>query len=149
MVFMDTVFIINMSVAVIVVLGILVAYHARKRPGLSKKGSPQKPPNYEAFFVLGISFLPLGFIFAAAIGNPGFLGLSALGIIYMAIGLSNMGKGRLAEARKKMAYAEDVGAVGDGSGEDSGLVKMPDRLKAPAIMKAKNKPVKKARQRRN
>jgi hypothetical protein len=147
---MDTIMILNISILVIVVLGILVAYKAGKRPGKGKAGwkagKAQKPKdvNHEAFFILGISFIPLGLIFSAAIGNPGFMGLTALGVIYIAIGLSNRDKGRLASARKKMTYAEDIGGLGGvgdiGSAGDSEPVKMPNRLKAPAIMKAKNRP---------
>jgi hypothetical protein len=135
---MSMALIINISVAVIVIVGILVAYYARKRPAKKK---PERLPNYEAFFVMGISFLPLGFIFTAAIGNPGFLGLSGLGIIYIAIGLSNMNKGKDSEVRKKhMTYAEDRG--------NSETLKLPDRLKASEIMKGKNKPIKRKKARK-
>ena len=40
---------------------------------------------------MGISFLPMGIIFTAVI-NPGFLGITAMGLINLAIGLANRHK---------------------------------------------------------
>jgi hypothetical protein len=48
-------------------------------------------PNYQVFFVLGISFLGLGIALTATI-NSGFLGFIVLGIIYITIGLTNRDK---------------------------------------------------------
>lgn len=48
--------------------------------------------NYKVFFILGISFLPIGIILWLTTGNSGLLGLSGLGAAYMAIGLSNRNK---------------------------------------------------------
>jgi hypothetical protein len=42
-------------------------------------------PDYRVFFILGITWLPLGI----ATDNPAFLGL---GIVFMAIGLANRGR---------------------------------------------------------
>ena len=44
-----------------------------------------------AFFFLGISFVGMGTALTAAI-NPGFTGITGLGIIYMIIGLKNKDK---------------------------------------------------------
>ncbi|MCG7854265.1 MAG: hypothetical protein MIO88_00270 [Methanoregulaceae archaeon] len=49
--------------------------------------------DYYAFFVMGISFLPLGIILMVLI-NPGFIGLAGLGFIYIMIGLSHRDKWR-------------------------------------------------------
>ena len=56
-----------------------------------KKTDEVKEINYQAFFIMGISFLGMGTVFTAAI-NPGFLGITVLGIIYMIIGLKNKDK---------------------------------------------------------
>ena len=68
-----------------IILGVLVAWKKRK-DGKSKE------TDYRAFFIMGISFLPLGIVMTITIGNPGMLGLTALGIIYMIMGLANRDK---------------------------------------------------------
>ena len=68
-----------------IILGVLVAWKKRKE-GKSKE------TDYRAFFIMGISFLPLGIVMMITIGNPGMLGLTALGIIYMIMGLANRDK---------------------------------------------------------
>jgi len=56
-----------------------------------KKEAPYKEPDYRAFFIMGISFLPLGIIFTVTI-SPAFIGFVGMGTIYMAIGLANRDK---------------------------------------------------------
>jgi hypothetical protein len=70
----------------LVAVGILLTMIVLKR-----KEKPPKEADYRAFFVMGISFLPLGIVFSTTI-NPGFMGFTALGIIYMAIGLKHRDK---------------------------------------------------------
>jgi O-antigen ligase len=65
---------------------ILVFVNMKKR-----KTGEVKEINYKAFFAMGISFVGTGTALTAAI-NPGFLGITALGIIYMLIGLKNRDK---------------------------------------------------------
>lgn len=67
------------------ILGVLVAWKKRKE-------WKSKETDYRAFFIMGISFLPLGIVMTITIGNPGMLGLTALGIIYMIMGLANRDK---------------------------------------------------------
>jgi O-antigen ligase len=55
-----------------------------------KKGEV-KEINYKAFFIMGISYLGAGTALTVAL-NPGFLGITALGVIYMIIGLKNRDK---------------------------------------------------------
>jgi Ca2+/Na+ antiporter len=91
---MDVIVYIPLAIFVIViVVGIIAKLLLRKT---EEKGKAEKI-DYQAFFILGISFFPLGFIFMMlaltsdfpiAIGIP-FL---AMGIIYLAIGLSNRNK---------------------------------------------------------
>lgn len=45
-------------------------------------------PDYRVFFILGITWLPLGI----ATDNPGFLGM---GVVFMAIGLANRSKWKI------------------------------------------------------
>jgi len=65
-------------------LGVLVW---KKRGELS-----QGEINYKAFFILGISFLSLGIVLSVSTENPGLMGISCLGVAYIAIGLKNRDK---------------------------------------------------------
>ena len=67
-----------------IVIAILTIYWLKKK----RKEGVNQEPNYYAFFIMGICFLPLGSL-TFTTGNPGMMGLTALGIIYMAIGLSH------------------------------------------------------------
>ena len=70
-----------------ILLGVLVAFLVRK---LKSEGITEEP-DYRAFVIMGICFLPVGVIFASAV-SPGFLGITAMGLIYLAIGLANRNK---------------------------------------------------------
>ncbi len=70
-----------------VIVGVIVLYVMQKK----KKEGVYKDPDYRAFFIMGICFLPMGIIFTTTV-NIGFMGITALGIIYMVIGLSNRDK---------------------------------------------------------
>jgi hypothetical protein len=50
----------------------------------------ERKANYFALFVIGITFVGAGT--ALAITNPGFYGITAMGIIFMVIGLANRDK---------------------------------------------------------
>jgi flagellar basal body-associated protein FliL len=67
-----------------IVVTIFTVYWVNKK----KKEGTNQEPNYYTFFILGICFLPLGSL-TFTTGNPGMMGLTALGIIYMSIGLSH------------------------------------------------------------
>ena len=71
----------------LIIVGVLVGFFLWK---LRSEGIVSEP-DYRAFFIMGISFLPAGIIFTAAI-SPGFIGFSAMGLIYMTIGLANKDK---------------------------------------------------------
>jgi hypothetical protein len=66
--------------AILTVLFIVIAVYIRKREG-GRRGKP----DYRAFFILGISFLPIGI----ATENPGLWGT---GVVFMVLGLANRGK---------------------------------------------------------
>nr|MCK4929677.1 hypothetical protein [Nanoarchaeota archaeon] len=73
----------------LIIVGVLIAILVSKR---KMKGEPVET-NYYAFFVIGISFLPLGIVFSIII-SPGFMGITGLGVVYMIIGLANKDKGK-------------------------------------------------------
>jgi hypothetical protein len=70
--------------ALLILLGILAVLVVLKR----RREGRQIKINYFAFFILGIVFIPLGLILMYVI-DFGFMGLAALGIIYVYIGLSH------------------------------------------------------------
>jgi hypothetical protein len=72
----------------LIVVGVLVAILLWK---LRHEEKPKEEPDYRAFFIMGICFLPLGIIFSVSV-SFGFLGIAVLGLIYMAIGLANKDK---------------------------------------------------------
>jgi hypothetical protein len=51
----------------------------------------EQKTNYRALFVIGITFLGAGTALAASV-NSGFYGLTAMGLIFMIIGLANRDK---------------------------------------------------------
>jgi hypothetical protein len=58
----------------------------------NSKNEQTKEVDYRAFFIMGLSFLPLGIVLTFVVGNPGFIGFMGLGIAYIAIGLANKDK---------------------------------------------------------
>ena len=92
---MNTLLLVIIGIVVgLILIGILVAVILkRKREGKSKE------VDYRVFYILGISFSPLGFIYIITFfvsGKTIFLVLGlcfiAMGLSYLAIGLSNKDK---------------------------------------------------------
>jgi hypothetical protein len=73
-------------IAILVLLGIIILVVLKR-----KQDEKYEEPDYQVFFIMGISFLPLGIVFTIAIG-PAFIGFIGIGICYMAIGLTNKEK---------------------------------------------------------
>jgi hypothetical protein len=80
--------ILTLSILGLSVLGLAFGAFAWK----NRKSGDHAEINYRAFFVLGITFLPVGVTLSASTDNPGFLGMSVLGAAYLAIGLANRDK---------------------------------------------------------
>jgi uncharacterized membrane protein YfcA len=81
--------------AILVVVGILVAFVAWRR----RKEGKLAEPDYRAYFVMGIVFVPVGiiFMFIFLLSNIPFvigMPLLAMGLVYLAIGLANRDKWR-------------------------------------------------------
>ncbi len=74
-------------IPILVLIAIVIAFVFWKR----KKEELFNEPDYRVFFIMGICFIPIGIIFSTTI-NFGFMGFIALGLIYIAIGLSNRDK---------------------------------------------------------
>ena len=70
----------------IVAIGIILALLVFK---MRRERKVQKV-DYRAFFVIGISFLAIGAGLMTI--NPGFMGFTGIGIVYMIIGLANKDK---------------------------------------------------------
>ena len=71
-----------------VIIGIIVFFTLR----INQKEGVKREVDYRVFFIIGISFLPLGIVLTVVVGNPGFIGFMGLGIAYIAIGLANRDK---------------------------------------------------------
>jgi O-antigen ligase len=54
-----------------------------------KKSGREPRPNYRALFIMGIIFMGAGVSLAVSIDNPGMYGLSAMGFIYMILGITH------------------------------------------------------------
>jgi len=76
---------ILLGLAVVAALILVVIRMKQKKEGKITE------PNYQTFFTIGLSFVALGVVLSTTI-NPGFLGFTALGIIYMIIGWKNKEK---------------------------------------------------------
>ena len=74
-------------IIIFVIIGIALGLVYWKK----NKEETLKETDYRVFFILGISFLPMGIIFTTVI-SPAFISFIALGIIYMIIGLVNRDK---------------------------------------------------------
>lgn len=81
-------------IAITVLIAAILAFKVKKR-----NIQENKEVNYQVFFILGISFLPVGIVFtvlsftsdfSGALGTP-FL---AMGVIYIAIALANINKSK-------------------------------------------------------
>ena len=70
-----------------IVIGIIVLLTLRK----NLKAGLAREIDYRTFFIMGISFLPMGIIFTAVI-SPVFISFIAIGVCYLAIGLANRDK---------------------------------------------------------
>ena len=73
-----------------IIIGIVTALLIYQNKKINK--DVKKEPDYKVFFILGVCFLPLGIPMFIATKNPGLMSLSALGVIYMSIGLANRDK---------------------------------------------------------
>jgi len=81
------------TVAILIVLGILLTLVAWKK----RKEGQLEEPNYRAFFVMGIVWVPAGTVFmftSFLLDIPFVIGmpLFAVGLIYLIVGLANRDK---------------------------------------------------------
>ncbi len=81
------------TLAILIALGVLIALIAWKK----KKEGAFEEPNYRAFFVMGIAWVPVGIVSTIVfyvLDIPFIIGmpLLAMGILYFTIGLVNRDK---------------------------------------------------------
>jgi 4-amino-4-deoxy-L-arabinose transferase-like glycosyltransferase len=86
---MSTIAIAMIAILLITVFVLIVTVFWVKK---NSKNKLNKEVDYRAFFIMGISFLPLGIFLTFAVDNPGFIGFIGLGACYIAIGLANKDK---------------------------------------------------------
>jgi len=63
---------------------VLVAVGKRRQEGI--------PPDYRTFFIMGITWLPLGIALSVTTDNPGFYGLGVMGLVFLIVSLANRDK---------------------------------------------------------
>jgi Gpi18-like mannosyltransferase len=80
------------TIAILVIIGIIATLIVWKK----REKDEYEEPNYQTFFILGITFLPMGIIFMIIIG-PAFIAFTGMGLCYLAIGLANRDKWRKEE----------------------------------------------------
>lgn len=86
---MNTIAIIMICILLIIICTLIfIIFLTRKK----MNEEPKKEIDYKAFYIMGISFLPLGIILTVTVDNPGFIGFTGLGACYIAIGLANKDK---------------------------------------------------------
>lgn len=71
-------------VAGLVILGTLIIIAAK-----NEKKEKINQTDYRSLFVLGICFFPVGIALWLALDNAGFIGISAMGFIYLITGFSH------------------------------------------------------------
>lgn len=74
---------------ILVTMGVLLGVTLLAILLVMKRRDEKRDPDYRAIFIMGIAFAPMGIPLWIATRNPGMLGISALGIIYIAIGLQH------------------------------------------------------------
>jgi hypothetical protein len=86
---MSIIAVIMIGILLIAIFVLIVTIYWVKKYG---KDERIKEVDYRAFFIIGMSFLPIGIVLTFVVGNPGFIGFMGLGIAYIAIGLANKDK---------------------------------------------------------
>jgi len=86
---MSTIALIMIGILIITILILIVTVLWVRKNRISEQ---IKEIDYRAFFIMGISFLPLGIVLSVVIGNPGFIGFIGLGAFYIVFGLANKDK---------------------------------------------------------
>jgi uncharacterized membrane protein len=75
-------------VAALIVIGLILTLVVIKKKKEGKMGEP----NYQVFFIIGMSWIPIGSVFIITINLVMGIAFIGLGIAYMAIGLANRDK---------------------------------------------------------
>jgi hypothetical protein len=76
----------------LLILAILIGIVTIVLYNKNKNKEPSKEIDYRTFYILGISFLPMGIVLSITTKNPGMIGIMGLGAAYLAIGLANRDK---------------------------------------------------------
>jgi hypothetical protein len=83
----DWILIFLIIAGLLTLLGLFLALLLWKK----RKGGAMGEPDYRAFYILGICFIPLGIVLSVVV-SFGLMGITALGVVYMIIGLTNRDK---------------------------------------------------------
>lgn len=86
---MSTIALLMIGILIITIIILIVTVFWVKK---NRNSEQNKEIDYRVFFIMGISFLPLGIVLSFVIGNPGFIGFIGLGAFYIVFGLANKDK---------------------------------------------------------
>ncbi len=75
-------------VAILVLIGVVLTLVFWKK----KKEGTMKEPNYQAFFAIGIVWLPVGVVFMLTVNTGLGIAFMGMSVVYLAIGLANRDK---------------------------------------------------------
>ena len=78
----------GLILAILIVIGVLFIMLLFKM----KKEGKMREINYQVFFYLGLSWIPIGFVFMIAINTVLGIAFMGMGTSYIAIGLANRDK---------------------------------------------------------
>jgi hypothetical protein len=71
---------------VFVVIGIVLVFV------LAKKRQQGIEPDYRTLYIMGIIWAPIGLVLWITLDNPGMIGLSVMGMVFLALGIANRDK---------------------------------------------------------
>ena len=72
--------------------GVLIGVFILRKRILYENSNKQGDVDYRSFFVIGLTYIGAGVALSVSLRNPGFFGISGIGIVYMFIGLKNQDK---------------------------------------------------------
>jgi O-antigen ligase len=84
--------IVQMTLIGVILFGILIGFIILRKRILYKNSVTKGDVDYRSFYVIGITYIGAGVALSVTLRNPGFFGITGIGLVYMIIGLKNQDK---------------------------------------------------------